>query len=195
MDDEPHHAEAVVHLLEPGTFGTGREGLDTIDCRLYIVQCPVHVRTGIHLDPHGGDARSRYGLDRLHVIEPADLVLDLDDDRLLDLLRRGTGIGHRDFDVVEGGDRPGFPLEAGQGHESGRNDAQHQEIGRDAVSGHVGERAGPLAAVAGFGTRVGIHRTGSRERATVAGAPRSMAPIAARLLLRMTVHSPEVNLR
>ena len=61
--------------------------------------------------------------------------------------------------MVEGGDGPGFPLEAGQGHESGRNDAHHQEIGRDAVAGHIGERAGSLAAACP-GTRVGIHRTG-----------------------------------
>ena len=161
VDDEPHHAEAVVHLLEPGTFGTDRKRLDTIDGRLYVVQGPIHVRTEIHLDPHGRDPGGRHGLDRRHVIEPADLVLDLDDDRLLDLLRRGTGIGHRDFDVVEGGGRPSFPLEAGQGHESGRNDAHHQEIGRDAVAGHIGERAGPLAVVARVGTRVGIHRSGS----------------------------------
>ena len=163
MDDEPHRAEAVVHLLKPGTFGTGREGLDTVDRRFYIVQCPVHVRTGIHLDPNGGDARSRYGLDRLHVVEPADPVLDLDDDRLLDLLRRGTGIGHRDFDVVEWGDGPGFPLEAGQRHEPGCHDAHHQEIGRDAVAGHIGERTGALAAAARFGTRAGTHRTGSAK--------------------------------
>ena len=94
IHDEPHHALAVGHLPELGTVGTGRERLNTIDGRLDIVQCPGHVRSGIHLNADGCHTRGRDGLDRLDIIQPADLVLDLSDDRLLHLLRGGAGIGH-----------------------------------------------------------------------------------------------------
>ena len=80
INNEPHHAHAVGHLPETGTFGTGRERLYAIDGRLDIVQCPSHVRIEIHLNPHGCHTRGRYGLDRLHVIQSTDLVFDLDDD-------------------------------------------------------------------------------------------------------------------
>ncbi len=161
MDDEPHHALAVRHLPEPGTLGPGRKRLNAVDCGLDVVQRARHVRTGVHFDPDGCHAGGRHGLDRFHIIEPADLVLDLDDDRFLHLLRGGAGIDHRDFDVIEGDGGPRLPLDTGERHQSGGENPEHQEVGGNAVARHVGDRAGtfavelPVAAHAGLIARAG----------------------------------------
>ena len=68
INNEPHHALAVGHLPELGTFGSGGERLYAIDGRLDIVQRLRHVRTGIHLNSDGCYTWCRYGLDRLYII-------------------------------------------------------------------------------------------------------------------------------
>ena len=60
--------------------------------------------------------RGRQGLDRLGILQRLDLLLDLDNDRLLHLLGHGAGIDHGHFDGVEGNGRPGLALQGPQRH-------------------------------------------------------------------------------
>ena len=197
VQDEPHHALAVCHLPELGAQGAGRERLYSIDGRLDVVQRLCHVRTGVHLNPHGRHARGSHGLDRLHVVQPADLVLDLDDDRLLHLVRCGAGIGHRDFDVVEGDGRPGFPFEAGQRHQPGGDDGPHQQVGGYAVARHVGERSGPFPVDTVVGTHGARPAPVRTSMPSVANRipPVSTAPPLSRLPVTNTLSSARCSTR
>ena len=97
------------------------------------------VRAGLHLDAHGRHPGSGHGLDRLDLLQRAGLLLDLDHDRLFDLVGSGSGVGHGHLDGVEWHGRPGLPLEPGKGHDACGQDPEHEQVRRDAVVRHVGD--------------------------------------------------------
>ena len=148
VHDQAHHALAVRHLADQGALGAGREGPNPADRGLDVAQRGIHVGVGVHLDPNRRDAGRGDGLDRLDVVQPADLVLDLHHDRFLDLGRRGAGMGHRHLEVVERERRPRLSLEAGQRHQARGDDRPHQQVGGYAVVRHVGDRPGPFSVAA-----------------------------------------------
>ena len=157
VHDQAHHALGVGQLPYLGPLGFARERLDSADRRFDIGQGVVDVRARMHLHPDRAHSRGRHGPDGLHVVQPADLVLDLDDDALLHLLGRGARIGDRDLHLVEGQSGPCFQLESRQRHQARGEDPEHQQVGGDAVARHVGDRAWFLAVA----DRVPSHDVGS----------------------------------
>ena len=152
IHDQAHHALRVGHLPDLGPLGFAREGLNAADRRLDIGQRIVHVGARTHLHPDRPHPRGRHRLDRLHVAQPLDLVLDLRDDALLHLLGGCARIGDGDLDLVEGHGGPCFQLELEERRDTRDENADHQQVGGDAVARHVGDRAARFAVVSWAGS-------------------------------------------
>ena len=141
VENQAHHALAVRHLPDFRAFRAGGKGLDAADRRLDLVDGPAHVRPVRQLRHDRRHTLRRHRRDLLHAIERRYPLLDLDDDRLLDLARRGAGVAHRHFDSIEGQDRKRFLHQTGERHHPRRHDEEHQQVGGDAVPHHVGDGA------------------------------------------------------
>ena len=124
-DDQTDHAGAVVHLPELRTLGCAGKRLNASDRGLDLVHGLANVRTGLQFDSHRCEPRGRQGLYRLGILQRLDLLLDLDNDRLLHLLRHGAGIDYGHFDGIERNGRPGLTLQGPQRYQAGRQYDDH----------------------------------------------------------------------
>ena len=101
VDHEPDHALPVGDLGDLGAFRARREGLDPVDARLDVVQRAVHVLSEVEFRHDPTRALGGRGANVLDPLDSLDPLLDLEDDRLLDLVRRGARIRDRNPDPVQ----------------------------------------------------------------------------------------------
>ena len=147
VKDQADDALPAGHFGDLGPLRTGRKRLDAVDRRFDLVHRQGNVGTRFDFDSDRSDPRGRHGLDRQHIVQRAHLFLDLGDDRLLNLFRRGAGIGDGDLDVVEGNGGPGFSLQTGQRHQAGCEYGEHEQVGGDAIARHIGDRPAWLSGI------------------------------------------------
>ena len=143
-EDEADDTLLVGNLGDFRALGAGGEGLDPVDLCLDVVEEPVQVLAQLQFGHDGPAALRRRGSDLLEPFDALDLLLDLEDDRFLDLIRSGAGIGDRDADPVQRDLGKDLLHQRRQREEPGQENEEHQEVGRDTVSRHVGDRSSRL---------------------------------------------------
>ena len=146
-NNQANHAALVVHLPKLRTLGGGGKRLDLPDRSLHLVHDLPYIRAALQFDPDRRDALGRQGLDRFDMLQRFDLLLDLDDNRLLYLLRLGARIDYGHFDGIKRNRRPGLALQPAQRHEARRQNSKHREVRGDAIARHEGNGSARLASV------------------------------------------------
>ena len=92
----------VAHLAEFRPLRVSWKSLIRATGGLDFVERLIDVRAGLDLHSDRCDPWSRYGPDRVDVVESAYLLFHFHYDRVLDLIGGRTGIRHGDLDRVEG---------------------------------------------------------------------------------------------
>jgi hypothetical protein len=143
VHDHRQHLGAVGHQADDRALGLLRQADDPVDRALDVGQRLLLVGLDREL---GADVAAALGRGRDHAldpVDPADPLLDREDDALLDLRRARAGVGHRDRDQVELGLREHLLLDLQAHQQAADQQEEHQQVGGDRVLRHPGDRAGP----------------------------------------------------
>jgi len=156
VDGQLDDALAIRELAEVRALGAVGEGRDLVDLGLHLVEDGGHVRAQLELQGDDGDALGGHRGDLLDLVDRLHLFFDLDDDRLLDLVRCGAGVGHGHRNRVEGELGEDLLHQGGEGDDPRQDDENQEEVGGHRMTGHVGHRprvvlgTPPALPVAGF---------------------------------------------
>ncbi len=140
MDGEADCARAVAELADLRPVRAHGEGLDLVDLRLDLVEGHLQIGAELERNRYDADALVGGGVDLVDAFDGLDRLLDLLDDRFLDLVRVGPGVGDLHLNRVQAELGKDLLHQVAQRKQTSDQQEHEQEVRCHPIAGHVRNR-------------------------------------------------------
>ena len=140
VHDHVDHLVAPHRLHDHRFLGFGGEGLDAVDGCLYVVEDAAGILPLLQLRGNDSDPLRGRRPDAADAGKAGEPLLYAAADPVLHLFRTGPEVGNLDLDLVERELGEGLLAHPGDAEKSRQEEKAHQQVGRDVVAGHPGDR-------------------------------------------------------